>query len=113
MAQESKSEPVYFGINKAAISAWVALGDAMSEEQSYPCRENPYYYMDYDGYGFEDEDGNGNIKALTADDCEALCAGCPLLKLCYDFAVLNNEKHGVWGGINFGAEEDKKNGKLF
>ena len=113
MAQESSNDPIYFGIKKQAITAWVRLGKAMDEEQNYPCREKPYYYMDYDGYGFLTEDGDASYQALTQDDCDLLCHGCPLIKLCYDFAVLNEEKHGVWGGINFEHDDKMKNGRLF
>lgn len=70
------------------------------------CYNNPYYYVDYDGYGFEDEDGKGYYRPLTVDECEELCYGCPLIKLCYDFAVANDEKHGVWGGVNFAENSD-------
>jgi WhiB family redox-sensing transcriptional regulator len=45
---------------------------------------------------------------LIPDDlAEELCHKCPLLKLCYDFAVANGETYGVWGGINMGKAEDK------
>ena len=107
------SEPNYFGIKKKAINAWIKLGEGMEENPFYPCRDNPYYYTDYDGYGFEDEEGRGLPQKLSEDQAEQLCADCPLLKLCYDFAVANEVTHGVWGGINFGAENNAKEGKLF
>lgn len=102
-------EPVYFGIKKKAIQAWIKLSEAQDKYIDYPCKNNSYFYMDYDGRGFEDEDGHGNLAYLTEDQAEELCADCPLLKQCYDFAVANEETHGVWGGINFGAasNEDK------
>lgn len=106
--------PDHFGIHKEAIGAWVRLSEGLDETPFYPCRDNPYYYMDYDGKGIEqDIDEYWRQTALSDDDCEALCTDCPLIKLCYDFAVANKETHGVWGGINFGAEHNKKNGKLF
>jgi hypothetical protein len=43
---------------------------------------------------------------LTADDAEELCYGCPLLKLCYDYAVADEISWGVWGGIDFSPEDD-------
>lgn len=106
--------PDHFGIHKSAIGAWNRLSEAIDEVKFYPCNDNPYYYMDYDGYGIEnDSDVYWQKKSLSEDDCEALCTDCPLIKLCYDFAVANDEKYGVWGGINFGAEDNKKDGKLF
>lgn len=101
MAPEIKNEPAYFGINKAAVTAWVNLSNGMDEHKVFPCKDNPAPYVD-------DE-----IYDLETDAYEELCYGCPLLKLCYDFATLNDEKHGVWGGVNFGSEDNKKNGKLF
>lgn len=98
MAQDP-NEPAYFGVKKPAISAWVRLNEAMEDLTSYPCKENPDEYFDE--------------EIFDEDIAENLCAGCPLLKLCFDFAVLNEEKYGVWGGINFADEDNKKNGKLF
>lgn len=98
---------IYFGVSKEAMPQWRALLDAQEREVYYPCLMNPYYYMDYDGYGFEDENGHGNATPITAEVAESLCFQCPLIKQCYDFAVANNEKFGVWGGINFGLDEDQ------
>lgn len=33
-------------------------------------------------------------KKLAMDTC----AGCPVRKDCYEFAVLNNEPYGIWAG---------------
>lgn len=44
-------------------------------------------------------------EKVSADEAEELCHGCPLLKQCYDYAVANDEKHGIWGGINFTEQE--------
>jgi len=111
MAGNDSSEPIYFGIKKEAVQFYNKLRDAQEEYKNWNCRDKPYYYMDYDGYGFEDENGDGSYRALTVDECESLCAGCPLLKQCYDFAVANEEKFGIWGGIDFGAMQDED--KLF
>jgi hypothetical protein len=106
-------EPLHFGIKKKAMQKWLLLSEGMNEHPNFPCKNNSYYYTDYDGYGFEDEDGSGKAKKLTEEQCEQLCTDCPLIKLCYDFAVAQEVTHGVWGGINFGAENDAKEGKLF
>ena len=36
----------------------------------------------------------------TADEAEALCEGCPLMRddVCYRYALATNQTHGVWGG---------------
>jgi hypothetical protein len=101
-------KPIYFGIKKKALHKYELLQDGMANAKNWPCKDNPYYYQDYDGYGFEDPDGKGDARPLTEDECEQLCTDCPLLKLCYDFAVANEEQHGVWGGINFTKTIDKK-----
>jgi len=101
-------KPNYFEIKKEAIPFFDRLHEKMSEIKNWPCKDNPYYYQDYDGFGFEDEEGHGNARPLTEDECEQLCTDCPLIKLCYDAAVANDEKHGIWGGINFTKNIDNK-----
>ena len=87
------------GIRREAISAWVKLSEKQDEFESYPCKDNPYFYTDF-------SDQNEQIVIL-GEDAEQLCHGCPLIKECYEFAVANKEEYGIWGGINFGLEEDK------
>lgn len=102
----SQYDPIYFGIKPEAKEEWLRLQEAQDREQFYPCRNNPYFYMDYDGFGLEREDGQpGGRVPLTQEDADALCAGCPLIKQCYDFAVANDEQFGVWGGILFGVDD--------
>lgn len=101
-------QPIYFGINSDAIEEWHLLGEAMVEHKNWNCKDNPYFYMDYDGKGFEDEYGHAIIAPLTDEQAEDACYGCPLLKQCYDFAVANKEEFGIWGGIIF----DKRNDEL-
>ena len=102
-------KPAYFGINKKAVTAYNRLHEAMEEVKVWPCKDNPYFYVDYDNLGFEHD--SGGPRLLTEDQCEQLCSECPLLKLCYDFAVLNEEKHGIWGGIDFTEHRDIKEKK--
>jgi hypothetical protein len=97
--------PAYYGIKPEASRAMSALIDAqreaISNKEYWPCLNNPYFYQDYDALGFD-----GPPRSLTEDECEALCYGCPLLKQCYDFAVANNEQHGIWGGVDFTPKLD-------
>jgi hypothetical protein len=97
----SGDKPINFGIKKEAVTKYNQLHEAMEEARTWPCKDNPYYYQDYDDTDFQDKGGKQIPTLLTEDYCEQLCSGCPLLKLCYDFAVANDEVHGVWGGINF------------
>lgn len=96
----------YFGIEPSAMPAWRALAKAQDDNEYYPCLNNPYFYTDYDGFGFETEERGGASVGLSEDDCEALCFGCPLLKQCYDFAIANGEDNGIWGGIDFSRKVD-------
>lgn len=52
------------------------------------CKDNPGPYMDFD-------------EPPTPEEAEALCAGCPIIELCFERAIANHEKFGVWGGFVF------------
>lgn len=56
------------------------------------CKANPGPYMDWD-----EEDGNVPSEA----DAAALCAGCPLLQACGNYAVAARMTDGIWGGRRF------------
>jgi WhiB family redox-sensing transcriptional regulator len=30
-----------------------------------------------------------------------VCKHCPVKQKCFDYAVSNNEEHGIWGGVDF------------
>lgn len=104
------SEYEAFGIKPAAVQPnhrlTKAMQDLIDNGESWNCLNNPYFYTDYDGYGFEDEDGNNFYQPITEDRAEQLCFQCPLIKLCYDFAVAQEVNFGVWGGVNFGVDEE-------
>jgi hypothetical protein len=87
------------GIRREAIGAWIRLSEKQDEHASYPCKDNPYFYTD-----FSDQNEQ---RVVTGEDAEQLCYGCPLIKECYEFATLNKEEYGIWGGINFGLNEDQ------
>jgi hypothetical protein len=101
-------QPIYFGINSEAVEAWHLLGEAMSAHKVWNCKDNPYFYMDYDGKGFEDDEGRSIIAPLTDAQAEDACYGCPLLKQCFDFAVANDEQFGIWGGIIFDKKDTQQ-----
>jgi hypothetical protein len=99
-------KPAFLGVKKEAVTAYNQLHEAMDEVKVWPCKDNPYFYTDYDNVGFEND--FGGTRVLTEDQCEELCTDCPLLKLCYDFAVLNEERFGVWGGVDFTEHRQHK-----
>ena len=83
----SESVPI---LDKAE-QAWYALQEGLATTRT-PC------------LGKSDEYADHSIMK-SADEAEQMCYGCPLLKPCYDFAVLNEVNAGVWGGIHFDEEE--------
>jgi len=38
---------------------------------------------------------NTNLRSAIS-----LCKICPVRSLCLEFALVNDEKHGIWGGVN-------------
>jgi len=52
IAKQAAQPPSYFGIHKDAIRAWELLRNAQDENPEYPCKDDPYFYTDYDGLGF-------------------------------------------------------------
>lgn len=102
----AKNEPKVndFGIKKEARGAWKALCDAQDEHMFWPCKNNPYFYVDYDGQGVERPNRpHSEPHYLTKKEVAGLCADCPMIKECYNFAEANGESHGVWGGVDFGS----------
>lgn len=49
-----------------------------------------YPITEYDNNKFET---NGAIA-------RSLCAGCPMAIQCLDVALVNDDPHGIWGGLN-------------
>ena len=42
------------------------------------------------------------IDINTAKNIDEMCLSCPVMKICYDTGVENNE-YGIWGGIYLNA----------
>jgi WhiB family redox-sensing transcriptional regulator len=58
---------------------------------SLPCRDNPDFFYPEDYY-------EPASKMLAERMAKILCIGCPLKKLCKDYAVAAQENYGIWGG---------------
>lgn len=39
-------------------------------------------------------------KSAREDEARAICAACPVVAPCLDFAIQVQEPHGIWGGLN-------------
>lgn len=55
----------------------------------------------------EDEDGNAELGGSNANTLAAkrTCANCVLRADCLNWAVDNQEVHGVWGGLGLGGRK--------
>lgn len=42
----------------------------------------------------------------------AICQGCPVQADCLDYALTNNERHGIWAGVNFGKPKPRREARL-
>jgi hypothetical protein len=46
----------------------------------------------------------------TVIEAAKMCLGCPIQKMCYDYAVKNNESSLVWGGVLFEVKSQTSKG---
>lgn len=56
------------------------------------CEGKPEYYAD-------------KSDEVSLDKAEEMCYNCPLIKACYDYAVADDVKVGIWGGVIFNEDE--------
>ncbi|MGZ4519124.1 MAG: WhiB family transcriptional regulator [Mycobacteriaceae bacterium] len=45
--------------------------------------------------------------AASRREAATLCRDCPTLNACYEAAITNREKFGVWGGVDFSDERTR------
>jgi len=77
-----------------AKQLYIQLQNALTDV-STPCVvAGPKFFVDYS-------------ENIDVDTAEQMCYGCPLLKLCYDYAVADNVQVGVWGGVNLSVKEEE------
>jgi len=50
--------------------------------------------------------GAGHIRQIKT--AKEVCANCPVMAECFDWAADNNERHGVWGGVNFANIDERR-----
>lgn len=50
-------------------------------------------------------------KGETAADVKAICRQCPVRRDCLEYAVVNNEIWGVWGGLNSKERRELRKGR--
>jgi WhiB family redox-sensing transcriptional regulator len=54
---------------------------------------------------FPPEDEHGRYAALREALAKRVCLGCPVLRECTDYALANDERYGVWGGLTAGERD--------
>ena len=48
----------------------------------------------------------------TIRRAKAICQKCPVQLQCLDAALENDERHGIWGGVNFGTARSRTRDQL-
>lgn len=83
-----------FGVRHEAMPAWLSLAhalDRMASDRRRPlCEGNP-------------EQWGGDAPASARQEAAEACSWCPVLGPCSRFAEANNERQGVWAGIDRGS----------
>lgn len=59
----------------------------------------------------EDPDLFYREDAASLKAAKAVCARCPVLEQCRDWAVETGEPHGVWGGLDEDERRVRRGGK--
>ena len=78
-------------ISPKAKKLWDSLNEAIAElPQEVSCRES-----DPDAWFPDEENPLGNKYTMA----KRLCGKCPVRDLCLEFALVNEEQHGLWGGM--------------
>lgn len=53
---------------------------------------------------FHPEGERGGTRQRRVAAAKAICATCPVLKQCREYALANREPYGIWGGM---SEEER------
>ena len=77
------------GMTRDGLAAYRELMEAKEEAGQVPCQNYPDAF-------FPDL---GDSGAVTEWAKEA-CGTCPIRTQCLNFALVNNETHGIWGGTS-------------
>lgn len=102
LAVEKKNPLRHLNVKKEAESAWGKFDAALTlasrtGEGAPKCDGKSRLYSDYD-----------DDSVPTSVEAQALCAGCPLLKMCDSFAKADNPTWGVWAGRVYGNPNGSK-----
>lgn len=84
MAPNIPLAPGWRGETNRARAAYKKLLDAQ-EESPYNCKDRTEEFVDYG-------------EPPTDEEAQEMCFGCPLRKVCGDYAQAANVTWGVWNG---------------
>jgi hypothetical protein len=83
---------------KEAMPTWERMWEYMEAHRT-PCFERPEDFIDYNDPRYPEEATGRPLP--SAFEARLLCAGCPLLEMCGEFAGRNKEDFGIWGGKRY------------
>ena len=91
--------------NSLAREKWNELMDATKAARSIPpCQTtDPDLWFSTNDYGADD---NFN----TARIAKNFCKQCPVKDLCLEFALINEEEFGIWGGVSVKERQKLRRG---
>ncbi|MFJ5680261.1 WhiB family transcriptional regulator [Streptomyces sp. NPDC093097] len=52
--------------------------------------------------------GDTGPAVLQIREAQAVCARCPVVRQCLDWALVTRQTHGVWGGLSEGQRRELK-----
>lgn len=55
---------------------------------------------------------NNSAMQRQAKEAQAICEGCTVRQECLDYALLSNEKYGVWGGVTVRGRRGLRPGRV-
>lgn len=85
--------------NVSSLAGQAQVIDPRNWQESGACRE-----MDTELF-FHPEGERGSSRRRRAENAKAICATCPVLKQCRDYALSIAEPYGIWGGM---SEEERR-----
>jgi len=84
-----------------------SLSEAVVANDPVPCLSEPDIFFP--------EDLTPLRKSDAIESAKKLCAVCPVMKQCADYAIAKNESYGIWGGTTSSerAQFKRKNSSFF
>lgn len=98
MAVKSSSEPS----DSDNPFAWVPDQPWMNHAKCRGMHSSVFFGHEYEGRRRH----RPSLTSVEVRRAKAVCAVCPVLQECFDFAMENREEYGVWGGTTRSERED-------